>query len=82
MRAIEVVATVTSDGRLTMDVPTDLEPGPHAAVVVIAAPLRSGHRVEKHGWPPEFFKKTAGALAADPLVRGEQGDYEVRDILL
>ena len=82
MRAIEVVATVTSDGRLTMDVPTDLAPGQHAAVAMIAAPLHSDHDVEKHGWLPKFFKETAGALAADPLVRGDQGDYEMREILL
>jgi len=35
---------------------------------------------QKHHWPPDFFEKTYGCLADDPIERGEQEKYEVRDI--
>lgn len=37
---------------------------------------------EDLGWPPGFFAETYGSLRDVPLVREEQGDYEVRDELL
>jgi hypothetical protein len=30
-------------------------------------------------WPKDFFAKTAGCFADAPLVREEQGEYELRD---
>lgn len=30
-------------------------------------------------WPKDFFAKTAGCFAGTPLVREDQGEYEVRD---
>jgi len=30
-------------------------------------------------WPKDFFSKTAGSFAATPLVRDEQGEYELRN---
>ena len=36
---------------------------------------------EERGWPPGFFEATAGAWQGEPLVRGEQGEYEVREEL-
>jgi hypothetical protein len=32
-------------------------------------------------WPKDFFAKTAGCFASTPLVRENQGEYEVRDII-
>ena len=32
-------------------------------------------------WPKDFFAKTAGCFAGTPLVRENQGEYEVRDTL-
>jgi len=29
-------------------------------------------------WPPDFFEKTAGCLADDPIERAPQGEYEIR----
>ncbi|MDM8566859.1 hypothetical protein QUF74_14550 [Candidatus Halobeggiatoa sp. HSG11] len=29
-------------------------------------------------WPADFFEKTAGCLADEPIERASQGDYEVR----
>ena len=33
------------------------------------------------GWPPGFFQEVAGGWQGEPLVREEQGEYEVRDEL-
>jgi hypothetical protein len=32
-------------------------------------------------WPEDFFAKTAGCFADTPLVRENQGEYEVRDTI-
>jgi hypothetical protein len=31
-------------------------------------------------WPADFFEKTAGGLADDPIERAPQGDYEIREV--
>ena len=36
---------------------------------------------EELGWPPGFFEETAGMWQGEPLVRGEQGEYETREEL-
>ena len=81
MRTIEVTATVTWEGRLRLDIPTDLPPGPHHVIMVVADSSALASPEDGLGWPPGFFEQTAGALADDPLVRGEQGAYEERDSL-
>lgn len=53
-------------------------------VMVIVQPIvktELAKTPEEFGWPPGFFKQTDGALANDPLVRGEQGEYQVREEL-
>ena len=35
MRTIETIATVTEDGKLTIQIPSDIEPGEHKVVIVI-----------------------------------------------
>ena len=32
-------------------------------------------------WPKDFFAKTSGCFADTPLVREEQGEFEVRDTI-
>jgi hypothetical protein len=43
-------------------------------VMVIVQPIKPSplETTLDRGWPPGFFEQTAGALADDPLVRGEQ----------
>ena len=38
MRTIETIATVTEDGKITIQVPPDIMPGEHKIVVVIEEP--------------------------------------------
>lgn len=32
-------------------------------------------------WPKGFFSRTAGCFADAPIVREDQGEYEVRDVI-
>lgn len=38
-------------------------------------------QAQQKGWPPDYFRKTYGALAADPLTRPEQGEFEDREVM-
>ncbi|MGI8502173.1 MAG: hypothetical protein ACR2LR_13715 [Hassallia sp.] len=49
MKTIETIATVTADGKITLQLPADIPPGEHQVVVVIdEKPL-----VEKEKRPPQ-----------------------------
>lgn len=37
---------------------------------------------QSNGWPPGFFRSTAGAWQGEPLERPEQGEYQEREELL
>ena len=43
---------------------------------------QSREEARKNGWPDGFFEKFYGALADDPIERGPQGEFEVRDEIL
>jgi hypothetical protein len=45
----------------------------------VTAPESEPHRDAE--WPPGYFEQTFGALAADPLTREPQGEYEEREAL-
>jgi hypothetical protein len=81
MRTIETTGTVTTDGLLMVNVPRDITPGRHSVMVVIDENTDTSEHLNDRGWPIGFFDQTEGALTDDPLVRGPQGDYEVRDML-
>ncbi len=36
---------------------------------------------EELGWSPGFFEEVVGGWVGEPLVRAEQGDYEIREPL-
>jgi hypothetical protein len=84
MQSIKVRSRVGSDGMLHLQIPggiknTDLE------VIVIfqpVAPATEPKTPEDLGWPPGFFERTFGCFRDEPLVRGEQGEYEIREELL
>lgn len=40
MKTIETTAVVGDDRKVTLQLPPDVEPGPHQIVVVLAGPLR------------------------------------------
>jgi len=52
-------------------------PSPHDTVHVSSEPQEN----TMQEWLA-FIDKTYGSLAADPIERGEQGDYEIREAIL
>jgi hypothetical protein len=83
MKSMEFKSHVGPDGKLQLEIPlpfsnADLE------VIVIVQPLTpalAAKTPEELGWPPGFFEETFGSFRDEPLVRGEQGAYEIRDEL-
>ena len=84
MQSIKVRSRVGADGILHLQIPvgikdTDLE------VIVIFQPIVPATQAktpEDLGWPPGFFERTIGCFQDEPLVRGEQLEYEIREKLL
>jgi hypothetical protein len=74
MRRIEVVATVTEEGMLTIRVPEDIAPGAHTIVVEIDERAIGD---EQHDDWLRFVQETAGAWRGE-FERPPQGDYEHR----
>ena len=62
------------DGILELCVPTGLPESDVEVVIVVqlipSAPQKESP--EERGWPPEFFERTAGSLAEDPIKRWPQ----------
>ena len=91
MQSIKAQAHIGADGLLKLELPvgmadTDLE----LLIVMQPLPLSVPSEVksiiaqhqtiaEKNGWPVGFFEQTYGSLANDPIERGSQPDYDVRE---
>ena len=68
------------EGTISIDMPPALL---HRKVEIIIIPLDEvsgggGQKREKK-WPAGFFDTTAGCFADDPIQRGLQGEYEIRN---
>lgn len=77
MISIQTRTRVGPDGTLAVQVPTPLRET-DVEVMLVVQPLTTP---EERGWPPGFFEQTAGAWQGEPLERGPQGEYEVREEL-
>lgn len=80
MKSVTLRSYVGEDGVLNLQVPvgitnTDLE------VMVIVQPLvqSEAQTAEHTGWIPGFFEEVIGSWEGEPLVRPDQGEYEVRE---
>jgi hypothetical protein len=80
MRTIQLQSRVGADGMLRLQVPvgvtnTDLE------VIVIVqprSPEATPSTPTERGWPPGFFKQTAGSIQDEMFKRHPQGGYGKR----
>lgn len=43
--------------------------------------IKSVNSVTKKGWIPGFFEEVIGGWLGEPLVRAEQGEFEIREQL-
>lgn len=75
MQMIKLDTHVGKDGILKLELPLDVSDMDLEVLVVV-------QRKEKREWPPDYFERTAGSLADDPIERPPQGEYEERDALL
>jgi hypothetical protein len=84
MKSLHIRAHVDVHGTLTLTMPPEMA-GQDVELVVVFEPVTSTQtaalQIETTGWPPGFFKRTAGAWQGEPLMREPQGDYEERDPL-
>jgi hypothetical protein len=77
---------VQSGGVIEIRAP-QLVPGSIADVVIwLESPVNHADAMRKQpdpvldlGWPPGFFERTFGSLRDSQIVRGDQGQYEIRD---
>jgi hypothetical protein len=83
MNSFSVKTRLKPDGTLQVAIPTGL-PEADVDVLVVVRPLDagSGAVVPSGSWPEDFFDKTYGCLAQDPLVREPQLQHETREKLL
>lgn len=80
MQALRKIHQITSN-TVTITVPDTFQ---NQWVEIILLPLdetTSQVTEANKEWPPDFFEKTAGCLADDPIERAPQGDYEIREAL-
>ena len=84
MHSIKLDSHIGPDGTLRLNVPVGLANQDVEVLVVIQPrrPAPAGTRPEDLGWPPGFLDKTFGCLKDDPIERGEQPEYDVREELL
>jgi len=67
MRTIEMTATITADGTLTLQVPSDIRPGDHQAVLVIdEQPMTREKRL-----PLKFSAYAVGLVSEGMTLRRE-----------
>jgi hypothetical protein len=83
MQTVILNSRTDHDGLLRLQVPVAL---PNAELKVIITfqpipPASANRTLTDLGWSPDFFAQTAGAWEGEPLSRGEQGEYEVREEL-
>ncbi len=77
METIKLKTRIDSTGTLRLDLPTQLANQQVEVLVVL-------HRIEDEprdalGWPIGYFEETYGICADDPIERGDQGEFEIRE---
>ncbi|MEZ4526282.1 MAG: hypothetical protein R2941_10215 [Desulfobacterales bacterium] len=84
MNAIQLTTLVDADGILRLQIPLAM-PNQRIEVMIIAQPLYQDEKKDiskcGSGWPRGFFEATAGSFRDEPLERGDQGEYEKREML-
>ena len=83
MKSIGLRTRVGQDGILRLEIPLETREA-ELEVLVVVQPLDETGEETADGnedWPSFFLEEIAGGWQGEPLVRPEQGEYEVRDEL-
>ena len=81
MEAIKLKTHVGTDGMLKLEVPTSFSNSDLEVIVVVSSTTPQPENFDRAEWLA-FIEATAGSLADDPIERGSQGTYEIRDEIL
>ncbi len=77
MKTIQLTTKTDENGMLSLELPLEI-PLREIDVIVVFQPVpeRAKPKTTSRGWPPGFFRQTAGVFADDPIERPGQGGYE------
>ncbi|HIK12173.1 MAG TPA: hypothetical protein IGS52_18260 [Oscillatoriaceae cyanobacterium M33_DOE_052] len=83
MQSIHLKTTVGTDGVLRVQLPPEYQDRELEAIVILELLPKSELETppKASGWQPGFFEEVVGGWVGEPLVREDQGDYEVRETL-
>jgi hypothetical protein len=79
MKTIRLTSHVGNDGILSLPLPDEMK-GQNLEILVVLQPIKKSS-INENGWPLDFFEKTYGATAHDPIERPPQGEFEIRELL-
>ena len=72
MKTIETIATVTADGKITLQLPADIPPGEHQVVVIIdEKPLVEKAQTKEKLPPLKFSAYPVGLVSENVTFRRE-----------
>lgn len=72
MKTITTIATVTADGKVTLQLPPDITPGEHKVVLVIDEDIKTGKpETNKERLPLNFPTISVGSWPDDLSLRRE-----------
>jgi len=77
MQTIKLTTHIDDTGQLHLDLPTQLA-NRQVEVLVVLQPVKEV-QTDELGWPIGYFEETYGICADDPIERGDQGEFEVRE---
>ncbi len=84
MQTIKLKTHIGTDGILQLQMPPEVK-DMDLEILVVFQQTAEEKKIKKSGskgWQPGFFEEVIGGWQGEPLVREEQGEYEVREELL
>lgn len=82
MKSVTLRSHVGADGILNLQVPVGITNAELEVMVIVQPLVQPELKTSEHtGWMPGFFEEVIGSWEGEPLVRPDQGTYEIREEL-
>ncbi|CAC5344003.1 MULTISPECIES: hypothetical protein [Planktothrix] len=78
MQSIQFKGRIGKDGILRVQMPAEFKDRDLEAIVIFQA---ASENLKHENWQPGFFEEVIGGWVGEPLVRENQGQYEIRENL-
>ncbi|VXD23824.1 Similar to tr/Q8YK90/Q8YK90 [Planktothrix serta PCC 8927] len=78
MQSIQFKGRIGEDGILRVKMPAEFKDRDLEAIVIFQA---KSETQKARNWQPGFFEEVIGGWVGEPLVRENQGQYEIRENL-